>query len=315
MNPGNLIADLISVIVPCYNEEESLPMFYEKTSEVLCSIENADYEFIFVDDGSTDRTVEYLKRMRKQDERCRYISFSRNFGKEAAMFAGLKEAKGDYCVIMDADLQHPPTLLPDMYRAVSVEGWDCCGGKRKGREGDGGLRAFFSRAFYRVSSRLTQMDMRDGQGDFRMMCRKMTDAIINTGEYNRYMKGIFCFVGFRTKWIEYENVERTCGSTKWSFKSLFKYAAEGIISFSSAPLKLPGFLGLTSIIAGLVFAMVNAIQLISGTGKVSGTELIICVVMLLAGVQLISIYIMGLYIYKDCLESKKRPVYIIRERG
>lgn len=180
MNPGNLITDLISVIVPCYNEEESLPMFYEKTSEVLCSIENADYEFIFVDDGSTDRTVECLKRMRRQDERCRYISFSRNFGKEAAMFAGLKEAKGDYCVIMDADLQHPPTLLPDMYRAVSVEGWDCCGGKRKGREGDGGLRAFFSRAFYRVSSRLTQMDMRDGQGDFRMMCRKMTDAIINT---------------------------------------------------------------------------------------------------------------------------------------
>ena len=139
MNPGNRITDLISVIVPCYNEEESLPMFYEKTSEVLCSIENADYEFIFVDDGSTDRTVECLKRMRRQDERCRYISFSRNFGKEAAMFAGLKEAKGDYCVIMDADLQHPPTLLPDMYRAVSVEGWDCCGGKRKGREGDGGL--------------------------------------------------------------------------------------------------------------------------------------------------------------------------------
>ena len=242
--------DKISVIVPCYNEEESLGHFYERTTLVLTQMD-ADYELLFVDDGSSDKTLSILREMTERDSHCRYLSFSRNFGKEAAMYAGLREADGDYRVFMDADLQHPPELLPKMYQAVSQEGYDCCGGKRVGRDGDGVLRSFCSRMFYKVCRALTHMDMGDGYGDFRMMNRTMAEAILEMKEYNRYMKGIFSFVGFRTKWISFENVERESGESKWNFKSLLGYAAEGILSFSTMPLKLAGIFGAVLLAAGL----------------------------------------------------------------
>lgn len=231
------------------------------------------------------------------------------------MYAGLAEAEGDYCVIMDADLQHPPTLLPEMYHAVSEQGYDCCGGLRCGRDGDGALRSLFSKAFYKVSKGLTHMDMSDGHGDFRMMSRTMVDAILDMKEYNRYMKGLFSFVGFETKWIEYESVERACGETKWSFKSLFAYAFEGIMAFSTAPLKLAGVIGCLLFLAGLLFIGVNLIQSIWVPGAVSSFDIIITVVLMLGSLQMLFLYILGAYLSKDYMENKKRPLYIVRDRS
>lgn len=306
--------DKISVIVPCYNEEESLAHFYEKTALVLEQMD-VDYELLFVDDGSSDKTLPILRDMRRRDSHCRYISFSRNFGKEAAMYAGLREADGDYRVFMDADLQHPPELLPEMYRAVSREGYDCCGGKRMGRDGDGALRSFCSRMFYKVCKALTHMDMGDGYGDFRMMNRQMAEAILEMKEYNRYMKGIFSFVGFHTKWIPFENVERESGESKWNFKSLLGYAAEGILSFSTAPLKLAGIFGGLLLLAGLLVFFVNLVQQIFVPGALSQFEVLLTVILMLAGMQMMFLYIIGSYLAKDCMENKRRPVYIVRERG
>lgn len=369
---------MISVIVPCYNEEEGLRQFYEETRRILegmrtggikaagagdgnteaaagevCAkvsrsgVESAsgeaacteaeaaageacaevartgvapggpEYELLFVDDGSRDGTSSILKELALKDERCRYIMFSRNFGKEAAMYAGLTEARGDYCVMMDADLQHPPALLPEMYRAVDEEGWDCCGGKRIGREGDGALRSLLSRAFYKICKALTHLDMGDGYGDFRMMKRTMVNAIIEMKEYNRYMKGIFSFVGFQTKWIPYENVERAAGTTKWNFRSLFRYAMEGILSFSTAPLKVAGVVGVLLLLAGGLLLGGNLLQglWMPLYQAMSEMELVLSVVLLLGGMQMIFLYILGAYLSKDYMENKKRPVYIVRERG
>lgn len=292
----------ISIIVPCYNEEESLQKFYSETVSVLRGMAGTEYELLFIDDGSRDGTLAMLKSLAESDCCCRYIAFSRNFGKEAGMYAGLSEASGDYCVIMDADLQHPPALLPQMYSAVSEEGYDCCGGLRCGREGDGALRSLCSRVFYKVSKDLTRMDMSDGHGDFRMMSRPVVDAILEMKEYNRYMKGLFSFVGFETKWIPYENIERACGETKWNFKSLFSYAAEGILSFSTAPLKMAGVFGIFVILAALA-------------GLVLGLDLVMALVLFVSGLQMMFIYILGAYVSKDYLENKRRPVYIVKERG
>lgn len=305
----------ISVIVPCYNEEESLPLFYQETGRILAGMEDVEYEMIFIDDGSRDLTKEKIKELAARDKHCRYVIFSRNFGKEAGMYAGLKEAEGDYCVIMDADLQHPPTLLPEMYRVVSQEGYDCCGGLRVGRQGDGRLRSFFSRSFYKVSSRLAHMDMSDGCGDFRMMSRTMVDAILELKEYNRYMKGMFSFVGFETKWIEYENVERAMGTTKWSLKSLFAYAFEGILAFSTAPLKAAGLAGCLLFLCGAGFIASQLIQSIWTPGAVSSFDVILTVVLLIGSLQMFCIYILGAYLSKDYLENKKRPLYIVKEKN
>lgn len=307
--------DLISVIVPCYNEEESLPLFYIETGKVLRQMAEVDYELIFVDDGSGDNTRVIMKNLAEKDEKVRYVVFSRNFGKEAAMYAGLKEARGDYSVIMDADLQHPPALLPQMYKAVSSGEYDCCGGLRMSREGDGFLRSLFSKAFYKISKGLTHMDMTDGHGDFRMMNRAVVDAILEMKEYNRYMKGLFSFVGFDTKWIEYEGVERAMGCTKWSFKSLFAYAFEGILSFSTAPLKAAGLMGILLFLAGMVFMGVNLIQSIWVPGAVSSLDVILFVVLLLGSLQMLFIYILGAYLSKDYLENKRRPIYIVKEKS
>ncbi len=307
--------DLISVIVPCYNEEESLPLFYIETGKVLRQMTEVDFEIIFVDDGSSDKTRTIMKNLAEKDEKVRYVVFSRNFGKEAAMYAGLKEARGDYSVIMDADLQHPPALLPEMYKVVSCEDYDCCGGLRLSREGDGFLRSLFSKAFYKISKGLTHMDMTDGHGDFRMMNRTVVNAILEMKEYNRYMKGLFSFVGFDTKWIEYEGVERAMGCTKWSFKSLFAYAFEGILSFSTAPLKAAGLMGIFLFLAGVVFMGCNLIQSIWVPGAVSSLDVILFVVLLLGSLQMLFIYILGAYLSKDYLENKRRPIYIVKEKS
>ena len=292
----------ISIIVPCYNEEESLPDFHLAVTRIMKTISDIKYELIFVDDGSTDQTLHLIRKIAEIDAQVRYVAFSRNFGKEAGMYAGLQEADGDYCVIMDADLQHPPELLPEMYRVVTEEGYDCCGGMRKGREGDGALRSLLSKAFYRLGRRLTNLDMNDGQGDFRMMSRTMVDAILGMKEYHRYMKGLFSFIGFETKWIAYDNIQRDKGVTKWSLKRLFAYAMEGILSFSTAPLKAAGIAGLISLFCSLLYL-------------ISGQSLILCVVMFFSGIQMIFLYIIGAYLSKDYVENKKRPIYIVKERG
>ncbi|MGF6375466.1 glucosyltransferase [Clostridiales Family XIII bacterium PM5-7] len=300
--------ELLSVIVPCYNEEEALPLFHQVITPILCGIEKTDYELIFVDDGSNDKTLEMIKKLVEKDFHCRYIGFSRNFGKEAGMYAGLAEAKGDYCVLMDADLQHPPTLLPEMLKAITEEGYDCCGGQRCGREGDGALRSFFSKTFYKISQRLTKIDMTDGHGDFRMMKRSVVEAILEMKEYNRYMKGLFAFVGFNTKWIKYDNVERACGNTKWSVKSLFSYAFEGILAFSTAPLKMAGLVGCLLLVAGCFVILFNMSSL-------NRVDVILAVVLIVSSLQMFFLYILGAYVSKDYLENKKRPVYIVKEKG
>ena len=298
----------ISIIVPCFNEEEVLPDFYQETRKVVSTISDASYEFVFIDDGSRDHTLDILRLLSYQDAHCKYISFSRNFGKEAAMYAGLTEATGDYCVLMDADLQHPPKLLPDMYYAVSQEGYDCCAGKRVGREGDGVLRSFLSKSFYRVIQKLTHMNMSDGAGDFRMMNRKMINAILEMKEYNRYTKGIFSFVGFETKWLEFHNVERAAGKTKWNIKSLFSYAFDGILSFSTAPLKLSGILG-------LLFLLISACLGVTAIFHPKTWLIVTAIVVFLSSLQMLMVFILGEYLSKDYLENKKRPIYIVREES
>lgn len=298
----------ISIIVPCFNEEEVLPDFYQETRKVVNTISDASYEFVFIDDGSRDHTLDILRLLSYQDTHCKYISFSRNFGKEAAMYAGLTEATGDYCVLMDADLQHPPKLLPDMYHAVSQEGYDCCAGKRVGREGDGVLRSFLSKSFYHVIQKLTHMNMSDGAGDFRMMNRKMINAILEMKEYNRYTKGIFSFVGFETKWLEFHNVERAAGKTKWNIKSLFSYAFDGILSFSTAPLKLSGILG-------LLFLLISACLGVTAIFHPRTWLIVTAIVVFLSSLQMLMVFILGEYLSKDYLENKKRPIYIVREES
>ena len=303
--------DLISIIVPCYNEEKALPAFYRAAAAAVKDIEGADCEFIFVDDGSCDRTPEILENFSQSDRRCRYLSFSRNFGKEAAMYAGLQNASGDYCVFMDADLQHPPELLKEMYRVVTTEGYDCCAGLREDRSGESPLRTFLARSFYHIIGRVCRLDMGDGKGDFRMMNRAMADAVLELKEYNRYMKGIFSFVGFETKWIPFHNVERTAGETKWSLRSLFRYAVDGILSFSSAPSTIAGTAGVILLLAALLTAVT---ALVSGHG-LSGMPLLICLILALNGIQMLFLSVLGQYMSKEYMESKKRPIYIVKKKG
>lgn len=303
--------DKISIIVPCYNEEKALPDFYRETTRATEDIEGAECEFIFVDDGSGDHTADILESLASADTRCRYISFSRNFGKEAAMYAGLQNASGDYCVFMDADLQHPPQLLKEMYRVLKTEGYDCCAGLREDRTGENKLRSLLSRTFYKIIRKTCKLDMGDGKGDFRMMSRAMADSILELKEYNRYMKGIFSFVGFDTKWIPFHNVERTAGETKWSLRSLFRYAVDGILSFSSAPVTMAGTTGALLILAAV---LTGAWALIFG-GGLTGIPLLVCLILLLNGVQMFFISILGQYVSKDYMESKKRPIYIVKKRG
>lgn len=304
----------ISLIVPCYNEEQVINMFYEKTKEVLEQIsENYTYEFIFIDDGSKDNTLNLLKNLRNEDEKVTIISFSRNFGKEAGIYAGLNNSTGDLVVIMDADLQHPPTIILEMIKGIE-EGYDTVTTRRKNRKGEPVIKSAFSRLFYKIMNKIVDFELVQGAQDFRMMKREVADAILSLKEYNRFSKGIFSWVGFKVKYIEIENVERAAENTKWSFKSLFKYALEGILSFSTIPLRISTLLGLiVSFIAIVAICIIIAQTIIFGK-DVPGYASIITTVLFMGGVQLTCLGIISEYISKMYLEIKDRPKYIIREK-
>ena len=305
--------DLISIIVPCYNEQEVLLKFYNEMTKVIKEMSDVKFELIFVDDGSKDKTLSILKKLSQKDKLVRFISFSRNFGKEAGMLAGLRAAKGDYVAIMDADLQDPPSLLPEMYELVRSGEYDCAATRRTTRKGEPPIRSFFARMFYRVINKMSDADIVDGARDFRLMCRKMVDAILSMQEYNRFSKGIFGWVGFRTKWLEYVNVERAAGETKWSFWKLFKYSMEGIMAFSTTPLYVSSIMGFIVCMIAFVLACFYAIKALIFGDPTAGFPTIICIMVFLGGVQLIGIGVVGMYLSKTYLETKKRPIYIVRE--
>ena len=304
----------ISVIISCYIEEESLPLFYEEMERVRKQdFEDVDFEYIFVNDGSKDKTLEEIKALRKEDKKVRYISFSRNFGKEAAMMAGLEAAEGDYITLMDADLQDPPSLLRKMYDLIKNEGYDCIGTRRVTRKGEPPIRSFFARMFYKIINKMSNVEMVDGARDYRLMTKQMVKAIISMKEYNRYSKGLFSFVGFNTKWIEYENVERVAGETKWSFWKLFKYAIEGITAFSTTPLIISSVIGLLFCIISFLLIVVIIIKTLVFGDPTSGWPSMVCIMFFVSGVQLFSLGIIGQYLSKTYLEVKHRPIYIIKE--
>lgn len=307
--------DLISIVVPCYNEEETMPLFYEAVMAEFAKMKGVEPEIIFVDDGSKDKTLETARNLHKKDKRVRYISFSRNFGKEAGMLAGLKAAKGDYIAVMDADLQDPPSLLPEMYEAVTKGGYDCAATRRTTRKGEPPIRSFFARMFYRIINKISDADIVDGARDFRLMSRKMTDAVLSIGEYNRFSKGIFGWVGFKTKWLEYVNVERVAGETKWSFWKLFKYSLEGIVAFSTTPLYISSAMGFFVCFAAFIMACFYAIKALVFGDPTAGFPTMVCIMLFLGGIQLIGIGVVGIYLSKTYLETKKRPIYIIQETG
>lgn len=303
----------ISVIVPCYNEEESLPLFYPEIKRVRGLLPEYAFEIILVDDGSRDRTVELMRQLAAQDEEIRYISFSRNFGKESAMYAGLKASQGDYVVIMDADLQHPPALMVEMIRSIKEEGYDSVATRRVDRKGEPPIRSFFARKFYKLMNRISQTELVDGAQDYRMMTRQYVNSLLELSEYNRFSKGLFGWVGFNTKWLPHENTERVAGQTKWSFWKLLKYSIDGIVAFSTAPLAIAMAMGI--LFAFLAFLMVIFIvvrTLVFGD-PVAGWPTMACLILLIGGVQLICIGILGTYLSKSYLEIKKRPIYIAKE--
>ena len=296
----------ISIIVPCYNEELVLPIFYKEIKEIIKVMKKVSFELLFVDDGSKDKTLDILKEFSKNDLNVRYISFSRNFGKEAAMYAGLKESSGDYVAIMDADLQDPPALLSEMYRLVKEEGYDCAATRRVTRAGEPPIRSFFARLFYKIINRISKADIVDGARDYRLMTRQMVNAVLSMEEYNRFSKGIFGWIGFKTKWIEFENIERAAGETKWSFFKLFLYSIEGIVAFSTFPLVFP-------ILFGIIFIIITVLLLLIGLIKSSSLILIVASLFFVSAVCLISLGIIAQYLSKKYSEVKKRQVYIIRE--
>lgn len=302
----------ISIIVPCYNEEDVLKIFYNKITEVSKTID-ADFEYVFVDDGSKDKTLEILKEYSKKDNRVRFISFSRNFGKESAMYAGLKEATGDYVAIMDADLQDPPDLLKEMYETLLTKEFDCVATKRKTRKGEPILRSFFSRMFYSIINKMTSTEIVNGARDYRLMSRKMVDSILEVTEYNRFSKGIFSWVGFKTKWIAYDNIERAAGKTKWNFWKLFKYSIEGITAFTTTPLVMSAVIGIIFCILAFIMILFVIFKTLMYGDPVSGWPSTICIILFVSGIQLFCLGIMGEYLAKEYMEVKNRPIYIVKE--
>ena len=304
----------ISVIIPCYNEEKALPLFYKEMERVRKQdFKDVKFEYIFVNDGSSDKTLEEIKKLNSKDKKVRYISFSRNFGKEAAMYAGLEAAEGDYVTLMDADLQDPPSLLIKMYDTIKNEGYDCVGTRRVTRKGEPKIISFCARLFYKIINKMSNIDMVDGARDYRLMTRQVVNAIISIKEYNRYSIGITSFVGFETKWIEYENVERVAGETKWSFWKLFKYALEGITAFSTTPLVLSSIVGLIMCIVAFILIVIIIIKTLVLGDPTSGWPSMVCIILMVSGIQLFSLGIIGQYLSKTYLEVKNRPIYIIKE--
>lgn len=305
--------DKISIIVPCYNEEESLPIFYKEINRVSKEMKNVDFEFLFINDGSRDKTLDILRDFSKKDKRVRFISFSRNFGKEAGMYAGLENATGDYVAIMDADMQDPPEMVKTMYDSIQNEGYDCVALYTKNHKDYSFIRKFFTKCWYKLIGMISSTPQVPGARDFRLMKRKMVDAIISMGEYNRYSKGIFSFVGFNTKWIDYTAPGRVAGVTKWSFWKLFKYALEGILAFSTTPLILAALVGLIFCLIAFAAIIFIIVKTIVWGDPVSGWPSLACIVIFVGGLQLFFFGIMGMYMSKLYLEVKKRPIYIISE--
>lgn len=306
---------LLSLVVPCYNEEKALPCFIKEVQRVMPQIGKVDVEVILVNDGSKDNTLGVMQQISSEFEFVRYVSFSRNFGKESAILAGLKEADGDWVAVMDADLQDPPSMLPEMLRIVCEEGYDCVGTRRISRKGEPPIRSFFARCFYKIINKIADVKLVDGARDFKLLSREAVDALVALPEVNRFSKGLYEWIGFRTKWLEFENVERVAGETKWSFWGLVKYSIEGILSFSTAPLVLSVILGLTFMFLALGgIAVLVARQLIYHNSAYGWTSMV-CIILLLSGVQLFCLGIIGQYVSKMYTEIKKRPHYIISERS
>lgn len=303
----------ISAVVPCYNEEESLPLFYEEIVKVADKMKEVEFEFLFINDGSKDKTLSIMRQLAKKDKRVRYISFSRNFGKEAGMYAGLENATGDYVAIMDADLQDPPALLPEMYQSIKEEGYDSVATRRVTREGEPKIRSFFARMFYKLINKISKADIVDGARDFRLMTRQMVDSIIEMKEYNRFSKGIFGWVGFNTKWLEFKNIERVAGVTKWSFWKLFIYSLEGIVAFSTAPLVIASIMGMLFLFIAFILIIFIIVKTLAYGDPTSGWPSLVCIIFFVSGIQLFCTGIIGQYLSKTYLETKNRPIYIVKE--
>lgn len=307
---------ILTVVVPCYNEQESVPLFYRELVKLNTFFEDnsLELELLFIDDGSKDGTVSAVRELKNIDSRVHLVSFSRNFGKEAAMYAGLQNSHGDYVVFMDADLQDPPSLLPEMYQGI-LEGYDSVATRRVSRKGEPPIRSFFARMFYRLMRKISKTEMMDGARDYRLMTRQMVDAILEMGEYNRFTKGIFGWVGFNTKWLEYENIERVAGETKWSFWKLFVYSIEGIVAFSTAPLTFISVLGVVFCFLAFFMIIFTIVRKLIFGDPVSGWPSLVCIILFLSGVQFFCTGILGQYIAKTYMEVKKRPIYIKNEKN
>lgn len=311
---GITLMETITVVVPCYNEEDVLKSFYNEMIKVASEMKNVDFEILFIDDGSKDKTLSIIKNYSTVDSRVKYISFSRNFGKEAAIYAGLKAAIGEYVVIIDADLQHPPRLIKDMYYGIVKEGYDSVAAYRKDRTGESKIRSFFSRSFFKLASKITKLDFREGEEDYRMMNRMFVDAVLSIKEKNRFTKGIFQWVGFNVKWIEHENINRVAGNSKWSIFKLFTYSLDGIIGFSTVPLLISSFLGLILCLISTILGIYLIIKGISTNSVISSSLISVLVTLLISGVQLFLFGILGQYLGKTYLEIKERPLYIVKDQ-
>lgn len=302
----------ISLVVPCYNEQEVINLFYAEIQKVKKDFENVEFEIIFVNDGSKDKTLELMRELSKNDD-VRYVSFSRNFGKEAAMYAGLEASTGDYVAIMDADLQDPPALLKEMYEILESGEYDSVATRRVTRKGEPVIRSFFARLYYKIINKISKTEIVDGARDFRLMTRQMVDSVLSLKEYNRFSKGIFSWVGYRTKWLEYENVERAAGETKWSFWKLFLYSLESIVAFSTAPLSIASVMGILFCFVAFIIIIFIIVRTLMYGDPTSGWPSMVCIMFFIGGVQLLCLGIMGQYLSKTYLEVKKRPIYIVQE--
>ena len=305
--------ETISVVVPCYNEVEAIPLFYQEICRISDLMPEYVFEYVFVNDGSKDATLSRIKEMAQTDSRVKYLSLSRNFGKEAAMYAGLRYASGDYVAIMDADLQDPPALLPEMMRGIRDEGYDCVATRRVTRKGEPAVRSFFARLFYRLIRKLSKTEIMDGARDYRLLTRQYVDSLLELGEYNRFSKGLFGWCGFDTKWIEFENAERAAGETKWSFWKLFLYSIDGIVAFSTVPLSVAALMGVLFCFLAFVFLIVIFVRALIFGDPVAGWPSLVCIILLLGGIQMLSMGILGEYLAKTYMETKRRPIFICKE--
>lgn len=303
----------VTLIVPCYNEAESLPLFYQAVREVADTLSDYEMTFLLVNDGSRDGTLDVMRSLAKEDPRVKYLSFSRNFGKEAAMFAGFVNASSDYVAVMDADMQDPPALLPQMLEILATGEYDSVATRRVTREGEPPIRSFFARMFYKIINRISEADIVDGARDFRLMRKEMVDAIVSMCEYNRFSKGIFGWIGFRTKWLPYKNIERVAGETKWSFFKLFRYSIDGIVNFSQAPLSIASLMGVIMTIIAFVALLFVFVRRLFFGDPVAGWASTICIILFIGGIQLLCMGIIGQYLAKTYLEVKHRPHYIVSE--